>query len=312
MTAELARAVAEHRRLTDAYIDAERALSATLPPRRRRRARALVLLLAVLLLPAAVYVGGTVVGTFRVGSTWVRLVPPMPPANCAASNVSCTTADSGSRLNVTGSSRIYDGQGHSVAGITLNASNSVIQNFRFTNCDSNCIWVKGVNNVIQFNQAEQVYYNGDDIDCMRFFGDGTKILYNRCDNILVGTDEHGAHIDCMQTWASTSTGGGSSNITIEGNYCNSTHFHQCVMAEGPQSTDGGGGGPGVSQNWTIRNNFFQCYAPAQTVKLDDIDSVMVEDNNFAGSGTRAVYITGLSSGVTLKNNILGAGYGSLS
>jgi hypothetical protein len=228
------------------------------------------------------------------------------PVDCSASNVVCLTGDATSRINVTRSNVIYDGRGFSSVGITVNASDVVVQNFNFSNCAGNCIWMKGNGNVAQDNRISQVYWAGDDIDGLRFFGNDTKILRNEVVDILKGP-KFDSHVDCMQTWASPETGGGSSRALISGNICRSEDLHQCIMVEGPRSTDGGGGGPGITKDWVIEANYFQCYAN-QSVSLRDAHGFVIRYNTFAGAGTKAIQQTDGTSGITIQNNVLGPGY----
>ncbi len=228
------------------------------------------------------------------------------PVDCSAGNVMCMTGNATSRIEVTTSNMIFDGRGFSSVGITVNADNVVIQNFNFTNCAGNCIWMKGSGNVAQDNKISQVYYAGDDIDGLRFFGNDTKILRNQFFDILVGP-KHDAHLDCMQTWASTETGGGSARAVIAGNDCRDDDFRQCVMVEGPGSTDGGGGGPGSTEDWVIESNHFQCYAN-QTVALRDAHDFVIRDNAFAGGGNKAIQQADGTSGILIQDNVLGPGY----
>lgn len=287
----------------------------------QRRQNTLVVLMSVLtFLLSAVYLGGTAVIALKMGATTATQPTVTAPgssssiADCSASNVFCVTSDQTSRVNWTRTDVIYECQGHTIAGMTITAHNVTVKNCKFANCASTCLWVHGPNNVIQDNDISQVYWSpstGDDIDGMRFFGDGNQMINNKFHDILVGNDEHGAHLDCMQTYATSSAGGGSSNIVVRGNDCRSPHFHQCLMAEGPNSTDGGGGGGGISQNWTIDHNYYECHAN-QTVKLDDIHNVTITNNNFAGTGGKAIAIGSLSTGITADStNTLGSGYGSL-
>lgn len=112
----------------------------------------------------------------------------------------------------------------------------------------------------------------------------------------------------MQTYASSRPG--ISNVVIAGNDCRRRDLHQCLMAEGPGSTDGGGGGSGMSRNWQMRDDRFECYAN-QSVSLRDIDDVTITGNRFVGSGGKAVQVTDGSSNVKPSGNTLGAGYRSL-
>lgn len=236
----------------------------------------------------------------------VRQAQATVPVDCTAGTVVCMTGNATSRIEVTTSNMIFDGRGFSSVGITVNADNVVVQNFDFTNCAGNCIWMRGSGNVAQDNKISQVYYAGDDIDGLRFFGNDTKILRNQFFDILEGP-KHDAHLDCMQTWASAETGGGSARALIAGNDCRDAAFRQCVMVEGPGSTDGGGGGPGVTEGWVIESNHFQCYAN-QTVALRDAHDFVIRNNNFAGGGRKAVQQADGTSGILIQDNVLGPGY----
>ena len=246
---------------------------------------------------------------FLLPSLWAGTAAAEPPgaaAYCAAPGIVCITSDQASRITVDTPNQIIDGQGHTAVGITVNADNVTVQNFNFTNCAGNCVWTKGTNNVVQDNSISQVYYAGDDIDGLRFFGDGAKILRNRFFDILKGA-ENDAHLDCMQTYATPSAGGGTAGVVIADNHCQDPHFHQCLMVEGPGSTDGGGGGVGVTKGWVIEGNYFQCYAN-QTIALRDAHDFVIRNNDFAGAGGKAVQQTDGTSGITLRDNSLGKGY----
>ncbi|GAA5110657.1 right-handed parallel beta-helix repeat-containing protein [Pseudonocardia adelaidensis] len=278
------------------------------PPSRRRPFSSLLAVLATVafLLPA-LWAGTAAASEVRSASNGERLEPPAASAYCSAPGVVCITGDQTSRITVTTGNQIIDGQGHSAPGITVNADNVTVQNFTFTNCAGNCVWTEGANNAVQDNTISQVYYAGDDIDGLRFFGDGAKILRNRFFDILKGAQED-AHLDCMQTYATPRTGGGSAGAVIADNHCEDPNFHQCLMVEGPRSSDGGGGGGGVTRDWVIERNYFRCYAN-QTIALRDAHDFVIQNNTFAGAGRKAVQQTDGSSGITIRDNVLGSGYG---
>ena len=186
-------------------------------------------------------------------------------------------------------------------GIEINASDVIVENFVSSGADSTGIWANGKNVTIQDNTITQVRYTGEDLDAIRFFGDGAKILRNRIQD-LAGNDPQDSHVDCIQTWATSRPG--SSNVLIAGNRCEGEALHQCVMAEGPNSTDGGGGGGGTSQNWIIQANYFECYAN-QSISLRDIHTVLISCNTFAGTASKAVQMTDGTDGVTFTWNVLG-------
>jgi hypothetical protein len=83
------------------------------------------------------------------------------------------------------------------------------------------------------------------------------------------------------------------------------------MAEGPASTDGGGGGPGHSLSWSIHDNYCATHS-TQAIALRGIDNVTVANNNFTrGTGTEAIQVTDGSNGLVTRSNVLGTGYGAL-
>ena len=178
----------------------------------------------------------------------------------------------------------------------------------------NGIYVSGNNITVQDNDISSVNIGSDDVDAMRFFGNNITIQHNFSHDIWANESKGGApHTDCMQTYTSDSESA-SSNIKILNNKCASAQFHQCLMAEGPHDDDGDGQGNGVGQsaNWTIAGNYFECHAPAQTVALQDIQNVTFSDNNFAGSGSKAIALQKRASGATVTgDNVKGPGYREL-
>lgn len=217
----------------------------------------------------------------------------------------CWTGNTSRPLQITTPGR-YNGCGQTVPGIEINASDVIVENFVSRGADSTGIWAAGRNVTIQDNTITQVRHTIYDLDAIRFFGDGTKILRNHIYD-LVGNNPGGSHVDCVQTWATSRPG--SSNVLIAGNRCEGIPA-QGVMAEGPGSTGGGGGGGGDSRNWVIEDNYFDCYAN-QTISLRAIHTVAILRNTFAGAGNKAVQITDGTSGVTFDSNILGSRIGTL-
>jgi hypothetical protein len=267
-----------------------------------------VLVATLAMILPSMALGDSAMTAMRVGPEWLRPVALSVRADCGSSRVICITENQGSRLDVERSDIIVDGLGHTVPGIRVEADNVTIQNFRVTAAASTGIWVRGDGITVRNNDITQVYYDGDDVDAMRFFGDHINILYNAAYDIVMG-DKGDAHVDCAQTWASP-TYGSSSDILIEGNECWGPEFDQCLMAEGPDSTDGGGGGSGDSRRWTVRGNYYECHAN-QTIAFRDIDDALIEDNNFQGAGNKAIQLTDGSDDVTIRGNTLGPAYGSL-
>jgi hypothetical protein len=229
------------------------------------------------------------------------------------------TSDSASALRITNggtadSPTVYDGQGHTVAGIDITADNVTVQNFYIQNAHNAGIHSTGSNITIQNNNINQVDDGGQgDINGISFFGDNYRIVNNRIGPNLVKGSPNGSHTDGIQTWNSSSKRS-SSNVLIAGNRIegptttsDETYIHQGVMAEGARSTDGGGGGKGESQHWLIADNFFAT-AGNQVIKLDDIHDVEIRDNLFAGSATKIVESTSLSSEIKYVDNVVRGSY----
>jgi hypothetical protein len=117
-----------------------------------------------------------------------------------------------------------------------------------------------------------------------------------------------SHVDCMQNYVTSRPG--SSNVVIQGNRCEGIRA-QCLMAEGPNAdtaTGKGGGGEGVSRNWLFDGNYCDAHAEAQSVALQDIQSVTLSNNIMAGKGNKAFALGQDSTGTIVRGNTIGAGY----
>lgn len=243
----------------------------------------------------------------RAASPAAPLAPRAAASRCSMPRTVCLAADRSTQLRITTPNTVVDGQGHKVPSILIKASGVTVQHFRVAGGEQAGIWSEGTNNVIADNDISDIAFGEDDVDAIRFFGSGTKILRNRVHDLVRGP-QNGAHVDCMQTYASSLPG--SSNVVIAGNDCRGQDLHQCLMAEGPGSTDGGGGGSGASRNWQMRDNRFECFAN-QSISLRDIDDVTITGNRFLGSGGKAVQVTDGSTNVKVSGNTLGPGYRAL-
>ena len=237
-----------------------------------------------------------------------------------AGDTVCFTGALPNRLEIRGGGTptapvVYSGMGTAtVPGITARGDNIILEGFVSKGASDNGIYVSGNNITVQDNDISSVNIGSDDVDAMRFFGNNITIQHNDSHDIWANESKGGApHTDCMQTYTSDSESA-SSNIKILNNKCASAQFHQCLMAEGPHDDDGDGQGNGVGQsaNWTIAGNYFECHAPAQTVALQDIQNVTFSDNNFAGSGSKAIALQKRASGATVTgDNVKGPGYREL-
>lgn len=225
-------------------------------------------------------------------------------------DVICFTDDLGEPLEITEGGTpdqpiVYSGNGDTrVPGIRVDADNVVVQGFISEEAESTGIFVSGANIVVQDNVVTQVEWTGNDVDAIRFFGDGARILHNTVYD-LEGSDDIGeSHVDCIQTYATS--GPGSSNVVIQGNKCEGIRA-QCLMAEGPN--DEGGSGEGVSRNWLFDGNYCEANADAQSVALEDIQDVVISNNTMAGEGNKAFALGKNSTGIIVRDNTIGPGYG---
>jgi hypothetical protein len=206
----------------------------------------------------------------------------------------------------------YSGMGTAtVPGVTARGSNIVLEGFVSKGANDNGFYVSGKNITIRDNDISQVSITNDDVDAIRFFGDGITIAHNDAHDIWANPGAGGApHTDCMQTYAHSEPA--SSDVRIEGNKCASPQFHQCLMAEGPNDFEDGSSGVGRSANWMIANNYFDCHAEAQTIALQDVHDVTFSKNDFAGTGSKAIALQKDATGATvMPDNQKGPGYREL-
>jgi hypothetical protein len=229
-------------------------------------------------------------------------------ANPQPGDVLCL-ADSNVPLRITAGGTpaapiVYSGNGRTrVPGIHAEANNIVIQGFLSDGADSTGIWAAGQNVTIQDNTVTQVRHTNDDLDAIRFFGDGARVLHNWVHN-LEANDPGGSHVDCMQSFATSRPG--SSNIVIQGNRCEGIRA-QCLMAEGPNVKDGSH--QGVSRNWLFEGNYCDAHAKAQSVSIQDIQDVRISRNLLAGKASKAIALGQNSTGVLVTlDNVIGPGY----
>lgn len=234
-------------------------------------------------------------------------IAPVAQAS-AYPSVTYTSHDSTVPLNITAPG-VYDGQHHKVPSINVQANGVTVQNFVVQGGKQVGIFSQGNGNVIQDNDISQISYGTDDLDAMRFFGNGVQILRNHVHNLIKGP-LHDAHPDGLQTWTSAGNHPGSSAVTIADNEWLGLDFHQCITAEGPKSTGGGGGGSGFSASWTIRGNHCQGTSN-QAIVLRGITVVQVLNNRFDGKDAKAVQVADGST-VSFSGNTLGRNVGKLS
>jgi hypothetical protein len=242
-----------------------------------------------------------------------------------ASNVRLYNSDQTSRLVITQGGMIYDGGGKKCPGIDVKANDVVIQNFDLTNCANYGVY--GICDRVKVRNCRitQCYDNGiGDINGITLFGDDNEVSYCEIgtDTVnLVKGDAGGSHTDGFQTW-DTSSKKSTSRFLFKGNRVvgpganDQARLHQGVMAEGPNTSDGGGGGPGRSANWTIEDCYFVVNGGSQTIKLDDIHDVVIRRCTFNGNTSKIVATGSASTGINFVTsgpdaNIIRGSYGSL-
>jgi Right handed beta helix region len=261
---------------------------------------------------------GTVAPAGGSGAPGVRPVRPACRGNAdapKAGDVICFTGNLDAPLKIStggtdGAPIVYSGNGSTrVPGITAEADNVVIQGFVSDGADSTGIYASGRNVTIQDNTVTNVKHTDDDLDAIRFFGDGAKVLHNFVHDLEGTSDIGGSHVDCMQNYATSRPG--SSHVTIQGNRCEGIRA-QCLMAEGPNADTAsgkGGGGEGESRDWLFDGNFCDAHAEAQSVAIQDIQNVTITNNTMAGQGHKAFALGQNSTGAVVKGNKIGDGYG---
>ena len=99
-------------------------------------------------------------------------------------DVICYTGDLDDPLEITVGGTVdapivYSGDGDTrVPGIRAEADHVVVQGFVSDGADSTGIWAAGTNVTIQDNTVTQVRFTQNDVDGIRFFGDGAQVLHN--------------------------------------------------------------------------------------------------------------------------------------
>lgn len=173
---------------------------------------------------------------------------------------------------------VYDGHGQSVNGITVEADNVVVQNYKVDKPSAPGVEVTGNNITVQ--KITVTDPQGGDGDGLRFFGNDLKIIGNTISGTH-NTDDR--HADCMQTFADDSPP--SQRVLIEGNRCEQID-NMCLMAEGPN--DGEGDGHGHSSDFTFRNNYCETLDASQALMIEDIQHLSVTGNTFAAAPEKAI------------------------
>jgi hypothetical protein len=267
--------------------------------------------------------GGTTTGTTGTTGTVRTLGVGGIPRPAAGTGVHLATASTTNSLSISTSGtasqyEIWDGGGFDIGRITINANYVIVQNYKVNADGQYGIYATGHHIILANNDIRNIHAPGD-LNAFTIFGDYNHVIYNTFINGVTG-DPGTSHTDAIQTW-DTSSKRPSNNIVVQGNRftgpmnpgMNSSipSIHQCIMAEGPASTDGGGGGPGPMANWIVADNYF-AGSWNQEVKFDDVDNVEVTRNTFAGQSTKICEVTSLSSGFKYySDNKVTGSYGSI-
>lgn len=208
---------------------------------------------------------------------------------------------------------VYDGAGFTSGRITINANWVTVQNYRVNADGQYGVYGLGNGITIQNNEIYNVHAPGD-LNAITLFGNDNTIAFNKTPRDWISGDPGSSHTDCIQIW-DTSSKIPTNRLLVYGNYFDGqlqsegNPIHQGLMAEGPASTDGGGGGSGPMADWHIEGNYWRDDWN-QCLKFDDIDNVTITRNTFAGAADRIVEATSLSSNVKFySDNKITGSYG---
>jgi Right handed beta helix region len=218
----------------------------------------------------------------------------------------CVRGSSTNRLNVTRSGTeatpiqiVGDGQG-TVKGITIKADHVIVRGFNVTDAVAPGVELTGTGITLLNNSITAP--RGGDGDGIRFFGTNLKIMHNSVSDVR---NLHGAHADCMQTFATKTPT--SKDVLIHSNRCEKID-NQCLIAEGPNSSAGDGSGKGQSSDIVFTNNFCDSHA-SQAVMIDDVQNVTVTLNEITGGNRKAFAFDNKSTGAKVSGNRIAQGIG---
>ena len=214
----------------------------------------------------------------------------------------CATGTSPNRLKVTRSGTaaapiVVLGDGRiTVKGLSIDANNVTVGGLNLTGAAAPGVEMTG-NGITLVNNAIASPRGGDG-DGIRFFGSNLRILHNTVSDVR---NLHGAHADCMQTFASDTPP--SQHVLIDSNRCDKID-NQCLIAEGPNSSAGDGSKTGNSSDITFTRNYCDSNA-SQAVMIDDVQNVSVTHNQITGGNEKAFAFDNKSTGAKVLGNILG-------
>ncbi|MEU8828468.1 right-handed parallel beta-helix repeat-containing protein [Streptomyces sp. NPDC048636] len=195
----------------------------------------------------------------------------------------------------------YSGGGAAVHGITVEADHVVVEGFRADRPAAPGVELTGDH--LTLRDTTVIAPRGGDGDGIRFFGDHIRLL----DNTVRDTgNSDGRHADCMQTFASDTPT--SHHVRIEGNRCERVD-NMCLMAEGPDDSDGEGDGRGTTSGFVIKDNHCETLRAAQALMFEDVQDVTITGNTFAAPTHHAIGLADHSTGAHVGHNTLDPGIG---
>jgi hypothetical protein len=194
---------------------------------------------------------------------------------------------------------LYNIQSAAIGGSwTPKTESAYIANNYIFHCRAG-IYVEGNNWLVENNEIERLYdYTGADCDYVVFFGENHIFRKNYFHGTIL-SEIGSSHVDCFQTYDSSTTGRYTKNVLIEKNRC--FDWHEGFMGEAHNLK--------ISSNITFRNNVFArpLTGYQDAILVQDIPYVTVINNTFALIGLRGVGISKnsnqLSKYAIVKNNI---------
>ena len=161
----------------------------------------------------------------------------------------------------------YSGTGETtVPGIRAEADRIIIQGFVSDGAEDTGIWAAGQNVTIQDNTITQVHYTQNDLDAIRFLGDGARVLHNyACDSRNESTSVGRTSTACSRS-------------RLPPGQLERGDPGKPVRGDPGPVPDGRGphGHPGrVCRNWLFEGNYCGAYAAAQSVSVQNVQDVTI-------------------------------------
>ena len=182
--------------------------------------------------------------------------------------------------------------------ICANCTDSIIEANTVLHAAMTGISISGQRITVRENRVSETIAGGDgDVDGVRFFGNGHRIISNSIENITASGSPGAPHPDCFQTF---DTGHSATfDVDIVGNACQNV-AENCLVATGDES--GNSEAPAGAPSITFIGN--DCVTNGdQAVNLRRWPNVDVRKNHLLGPNLkRAVLITNGSTHCTVRDN----------